>query len=350
MKWNRLVSLLEARKPVPVFVIQKPVKLGKKSKSSLGVVLVGSKMVDDFVNLIKNEREDWFVISLSQSAEFGKSTKADLHMFSNVLSISEYLKSKAGRAGIPYLISSCGNFINTNIFFEEDVSKEYDLLYITKTLVTKRAELFIETIKMNPELKGLLITFDMPSNGNRNHGMDYSNKIKSLIKKSKVKNLEHQVVKSIEHENSDGSFVVGELDKSKIREIMNKTRIYLLTTQTEGINRTFAEALSCNVPVIIMSDLIGGTKEIFRSNMGEISSPNIISISKAIQKILENTEGYKPRQSYLSDRGMVKANKDLLLAVEKVLKGNNKKIFWRDPRMYNGDLWTKDIYGIVNFD
>ncbi len=350
MNWDRLASLLETRKPVPVFVIQKPIRSDKRSRSSLGVVLVGSKMVDDFIHLIQNDRENWFIISLSQDAEFGKSTRADLHMFSNILGVKDYTKSRAGLLGIPYFISCCGNFINTDVFFEENTSKKYDLLYITKTLTSKRIELFIETMKMNPKLQGLLITFDMPSNENKIHSINYGREINTFMMNNNIKNLKHQVVKSFEHKNPDGSFVIGELDKNKIRKIMNKTRIYLLTSQTEGINRTFAEALSCNIPVIIMSDLVGGTKEIFKSGMGEISSPNVISINKAIWRILKNTKAYRPRQSYLSSSGMVKANKKLFLTVDAIIKANNREILWRNPRMYNGDLWTKDIYEIVKFD
>lgn len=336
--------------PVPLFVIQNPVRSENGATISLGVVLVGSKMVDDFVDLIKDNRDDWFIVSLSQNSEFGKSTEPDLHVFSNILKVEEYIESPAGRLQIPYFISCCGNFIDTDIFYEEPLPSKYDLLCITKTLVTKRIELFIETLRANPDLKGLLITFDMISKENKANSERYRKYIYTLIKQYCLDNLKHRAIQSVEHLNSDGSFVVGELDKKNIRNLINQTKIYLLTSQTEGINRTFAEALSCNIPVIIMDDLVGGTKEIFRKEMGEIAFPNVKSISQKIRLILKNTSKYNPRLSYISERGKLKANENLFQTVEKIIREKNNQFIWKNPRKYGGDLWTKDIYEIIKFN
>jgi hypothetical protein len=347
MKWKRLEYLLKDNRAVPLYTLQKPLIEGGSIKN-MGIALVGSKMVDDFCNMIGDKRDYWFIVSISQSPDLGESVNADLHVYPNDKLNENYLLSPPGKKGIPFLNTCCGCFVSPDLFYKEDIEKKYDLLLITKTLPFKRAKLFIRTLKENPDLTGTLVTFGIISRKNKSKSREYTESLRELIYNYKLPNLNYINVSSTEHKNKDGSYVVGELGKADIRKLINQSRIYLLTSRAEGFNRSFSEALCSDIPVIVMEDLKGGMLSRFREGMGEISKANPESIGYKAKKILENYQNYKPRNAYLNEMGTDRENTTLLNKVRNIAKENNYPLNVDSARKYYGDLWTKEIYEIVD--
>jgi hypothetical protein len=347
MNWKRLEYLLKENRAVPLYTLQKP-SIKDGDLRNMGIVLVGSKMVDDFCKMIEDEREHWFVVSISQSPDLGESINADLHVYPNDKLNEDYLLSPPGKKKIPFLNTCCGCFVSPELFYKEDIEKEYDLLLITKTLPFKRAKLFVKTLKENPDLTGTLVTFGIISRKNRSKSQKYTKSLRKLIEEYKLPNLNYLNVDSTEHKNKDGSYVVGELSKDEIRKLINQSRIYLLTSRAEGFNRSFSEALCSDVPVLVMEDLEGGMLSRFRKGMGEISKPDPKVIGNKVREMLENSKSYEPRDAYLNEMGTDRENEVLLAKIDEISKENHYSLNIDTARKYYGDLWTKEIYEIVD--
>lgn len=347
MKWKRLKYLLKDNRAVPLYTLQRPL-IEKGDLINMGIALVGSKMVDDFCDMLEDKRDHWFIVSISQSPDLGESINADLHVYPNTELNEEYLLSPPGKEGIPFLNTCCGCFVSPDLFYKEDIDKRYDLLLITKTLPFKRAKLFIETLKENPDLTGTLITFGIISRENKSKSQKYTKSLRELIANYNLPNLNYININSKEHKNEDGSYVVGELSKDEIRKLINQSKIYLLTSRAEGFNRSFSEALCSDIPVLVMDDLEGGMLSRFREGMGEISKPNPKAIGYKVRYMLENPQDYKPREAYLNEMGTDRENTSLLKEIDKIAKQHHYTLNIDSARKYYGDLWTKEIYDVVD--
>ena len=92
--------------------------------------------------------------------------------------------------------------------------------------------------------------------------------------------------------------------KSELRDIYNKSKLYLLLSLKEGGNRAAREALLCNVPVVVVK---GTAAEEFHINehTGKSVESNTTVISKTVVEILDNIEQYETR-NYLQTNNVRK--------------------------------------------
>jgi glycosyltransferase involved in cell wall biosynthesis len=121
----------------------------------------------------------------------------------------------------------------------------------------------------------------------------------------------------------------------------------LLSDYDEGINRSMCEAMSCNLPVLITADLVGGSKYLVndRSGMSVQSTP--VSIALGIEQIIDKLSNFSPRDEFVREWGMSNSMRRLAEKIQDVAKANNEVIDTTNLRNYNGGPWTMDYYDIV---
>ncbi len=77
--------------------------------------------------------------------------------------------------------------------------------------------------------------------------------------------------------------------------VLDKTRVYVHTSETEGIPNSILEALLKEVPVLICEDVLGPLTQMAKEMPGAISTaaPSAASLQKAAKDIIANYEDYR---------------------------------------------------------
>lgn len=345
MSWSRFDTLTEQNRAVPVYVLQNPlIKEGVLVQR--GVLLCGHKVVGNLVDRHGNDfSKCWFVISDSQSGEYGTHPAADLQMFSDPSLVKSYKNSPCGDT--PFIQLGDGHFVDPTKFFPEpDIEKEYDAIYVAKWFPTKRLELFVEAFEYLTDINALLLGFHVLAKKNRQKGKKYARRIKDLIKKKEV-NIDVVEAPDKEHVNNDGSFVPGGFTKEKIRKFINSAKVSILTADiNEAINRTICESLCCDLPAVITKDTEGGVTELVNTKTGVLVSPQPHNIARGIKRVLNTYNSFEPRKFFTKRFGAENAI-ELIKDRIKLVTEKRGEALCLDDFEYYGDLWTKDYYSFV---
>ena len=86
---------------------------------------------------------------------------------------------------------------------------------------------------------------------------------------------------------------IGYINPDDLSEYYSSGKIFVLTSETEGLPRTILESMACGTPVVSsnvgdISDLLGHSKESFLVNNHE----DIIDYSRKIVRLLKDKEEY----------------------------------------------------------
>jgi len=168
-------------------------------------------------------------------------------------------------------ISILPNVINMGEYGpDSSVKKEYDIAFIGRLTYVKRLDIFFrvisEVVKEIPKIRVAMI----------GDGEDID-KSKSLVKEL---NLENNV-----------EFLGFRED---IKMLLNKTKVLLLTSESEGMPSVIIEAMACGVPVI--SSDVGDIGDIVEDDLnGSLVEKfdDVISYRNRIIKILSDKKVYK---------------------------------------------------------
>jgi glycosyltransferase involved in cell wall biosynthesis len=345
--WKVFESQRKIHGPISIQVLKEP-KIENGQIVSRGILLCGNEVVDDLVERHgQNFRSCWFIICTTLSHRISDSLNADLHMFSNIDAVPMYLESKAGK--VPYINVSCGMFIDSD-FFSPDTSvpKENDVLYVVKWFPTKRIELLLEAMLHFKKMRSVaILTIPVPTSTMLEISNNYRKKLETFIQEKKL------LVKIIQapdgvHKHSDGTFVPGGFMPEEMRQFYNQSRMtVLLSDYDEGINRSMCESMSCNLPVLITTDLVGGSKYLVNSRSGVSVRSAPASIASGIEQILDSKDDFSPREEFTSKWGMANSMRRLAEKIQEVAEATHEVIDTTNLRNYNGGPWTMDYYDIV---
>lgn len=187
------------------------------------------------------------------------------------------------------------NVINMDEYrYDNTIEKEYDISFIGRLTYVKRLDIFFrvisEVVKEMPKLKVAMI----------GDGEDLE-KAKSLVKEF---NLENNVE------------FLGFRDDIKV--LLNKTKVLLLTSESEGMPSVIIEAMACGVP-IVTSDV---------GDIGDIvdDGQNGFLIDK-----FDDVSSYKDRIiKILSDKKVYKKMSEESLKVRNVHSVENASKIWEE--------------------
>jgi len=326
---------------LPINIMKCPVIEGDLLHEK-GILYVGDGMVNDILKKWPNIKKRYFLIAATQSDVVPTTVGPDFYVFSNSAKVDEYLKSPA--AEIPYICDmGCGQFVNPAIFYPDtSVAKEYDVLYVAKWIETKRIELLFEAALELRDLRIGLIGIPMLSGRKRQMSEQYRQFLKEFHVAHNLNNLEIIEINQTNHRNLDGTDVPGGFTKDEMKLFYQKSRLgVLLSLGGEGVNRSAAEALCCDVPVLMTRDMKGDTLGLVRNNTGILVSPNGSDVACGIRELLLLT-GLTPRVGYLERFGIVKTNDRLKAGLLEALNMRGEHIDLNKMKPYSGDMWSMD--------
>jgi len=354
---NRLETSFRNNASAPVKILSNPI-FENGLVIEKGVLIVGDVAVDELLVLAPNIKEKYVIVSTTQSHAIPTSPNPDIHLFSRPDAISKYVENKATSA-IPYLNIADGHFVDTDFFVpmstleEENLGEisQYEVVDVTcvaKWIDTKRIHLLIETARILPHLKFRLVGIPVLSPRKK----EISDRIKAdiLQKAADLPNLEIIESETQSHQNDDRSVMPGGYSQAQMRAIYNKTRATIcFASINEGINRSICESLSCNVPVCLMSDLVGGTRDLVDQTTGVIVDPNPTSIAQGIVELL-NTDGLllSPRKTFIENFGFKNANLKLVEAIKAIGIKTGIVVNTKEIKNYFGNPWTMDLKELID--
>jgi len=83
--------------------------------------------------------------------------------------------------------------------------------------------------------------------------------------------------------------------KEFVSSYINKSKIGILTTTVEGINRFKMECLASGIPVLVPEDVSYPTKKHINEETGEFFEPTPAGLADRIEYVLSNLDKYNPR-------------------------------------------------------
>src|SRR3989344_2171252 len=167
------------------------------------------------------------------------------------------------RAGVPKekIIYVPAFYIDLDIFKLMGLDKEYDLIFVGRLVKNKGVNLFLEAVK-KLGLKTIIV-----GDGPLKESLKF--KVKSL-------KLENQII-----------FHGWAKDSQEVAELMNKSKILVMSSYNEGGPRVVPEAMACGVPVLATA--VGIMPEIIKSGeSGEIIDWNSENIVQKVKALLDN--------------------------------------------------------------
>jgi len=178
--------------------------------------------------------------------------------------------------------------IDTNVFVPVDNKKDVDIAILGRIHPSKNHFLFLDVCRLiarERSLKAAII-------GGYPWDDDYSREVRQRISELQQNGIQIEVT--------------GFVPNAEVPSWLNRTRILLVTSPSEGFGRMAAEALACQVPVVANS--VGGLSEIVRhgSNGFLINSGTAEEFARMTLSLLEddslrNQMGSQGRQDVLEN-------------------------------------------------
>lgn len=218
-----------------------------------------------------------------------------------------------------------------------DAEKTWDIIYLAKWYPTKYTEILIQAAKLDLSLKILIYGWPVVSERKAALSQEYKQAIISAAAGLENVTIIDQETGDIQHNNQDGSVVIGSLSKDEMRErfFWHAKSVICLSEKTEAVNRTCAEALCCDVPIMI-APTDGGLETVINSQTGIIIERSAAGIIQGYKQ-LQTLTGLSPREGYLANYGRQNSNQKFKDIVSDVAAKKGKEVNWDNFQDYGGD-------------
>lgn len=299
---------------ISISVLKMP--LIEQDRINKGAIILSDvdKVVEKFPNILKYmyiiERRGWEGINDSKCA--------DIKLVEDS-SVWEETKKKFPNS---ILLDIAGaDFVDTNNFRPLNLKKRYTGIQISTWQDFKRPELFFKGIKLLKDRKFLKFGHLIYSGKDENE-IKYRDKFVSYSKKNKL-NVE---ILYSDLQSNDGL----PNDPKDINHLINKSKIGVLTSKVEGINRFKLECLSADIPVIVPKDANTSLKKHVNEMTGLLYEPTPEGLAKAIEKIEKNYKDFSPREYVLKNTGIQISLEKLINSLEFLAERDNTKKIYGD--------------------
>lgn len=179
--------------------------------------------------------------------------------------VPEFLE-KAGVSGNK-IVYTPSMYIDFSIFKPMNLSKEYDFIFVGRLERNKGIDLLLETAD---KLKAQILNFKMLIVGDG-----------PLRESLKLKSESLKLGDSV-------TFWGWAKDSQEVAELMNKSRILVMTSYNEGGPRIVLEAMACGTPVLATN--VGLMPDLADKNVVKIIDWNAEDIARKAKELLENKD------------------------------------------------------------
>ncbi len=153
----------------------------------------------------------------------------------------------------------------------------------------------------------------------------------SLFQKTKDETI-NKVKETAKLLGIENKIIIGTFAPEDMPLVYNGADLFVMASQRESFGLVYAEALSCEIPVI--GTTVGGIPEAVQNGQsGELVPPdNPIELAKSISSLLQSPKKMKKfgeygRQHVLEKQNLTKITKNLLGIYESVIVGKKKRNF-----------------------
>ena len=312
---------------ISVAILKKPTK--NKGTIVKGAIILSK--CDKTCELIPKLKEYYYLIERRGWEGMNDQKAADIKLVEDSRTLEETRKIFPEAI---LLDLAGGDFVDTEKFKPLNLKKEYTGIHISSWQRFKRHKLFVEGVSLLPEKK--FIKFGHFPDGGSKEENELRRDILNLSKKlgANIEYLSNYLA------NNEGL----PSESEEINILINKSKMGILTTKVEGLNRFKMECLAANIPVLVPKDASEPTKKYINDKTGVLFEPTPEGLAKAIEYVESNYSQFFPRDYLLSNTGVhnsLKKLKDVLnkLVEKEESKQNFDDIYW-DGRN-QGMLWGK---------
>lgn len=290
---------------------------------------------DYVISQIRELKKYFFIIERRAWEGLNESKEADIKLVEDLSCMEETIKLFPDKI---LLDIGPADFVDIDSFKPANIEKEYTGIQISSWNKFKRPFLFLRGISLLPQDKFIRLGH-MVKNGEKEE-LDLVKRVKDILKEKKLENLDIPYLDV--NENS-------QLPKTKdqINLFLNKSKMGILTTKVEGINRFKMECLSCNIPVLVPKDASFPTKKHINEKTGILFDPTPEGLKEAIEFVKKNYEKFSPREYILKNTGIKKSLKKLINALNSISRDKNSfnEIYWdgRNQSLEWGNKLIKEL-------
>lgn len=229
------------------------------------------------------------------------------------------------------------DFVDTEAFKPLEIEKDYDGIQISHWTDFKRPEMLVEAASLIPHRR--FVKLGHFENGGLLEECQYRDSIIKLAEE-----LGANISFPYSNAKSNKDFPS---NKSQMNLYFNQSRLGILTTKVEGINRFKMECLSSGIPFLVPRDTSYPTKKHINSETGAEFEPTPEGLANTLESVLSNLNSYNPRAYIERTTGKPIAMAKLKVALEKVCERDGVRyrfdnIDW-DGR--NQSLtWGEDVF------
>lgn len=259
--------------------------------------------------LIRNypDVKKYFIV-ISTSAWFGWSHTSveDIHALTVESDIGKFKKEFPNRE---YIVLHDGDFISEDDYYPIGTNKEYDVIFVSRTVPYKRHHVFIKIMyilkkQYHRDIKALVIATPdyVPKR--------FFNIFKSpLSLRNTVTNMKHELYEPIIKllykkaimEGLNITLVTKYQNIESLRSFYSQSKMYLLLSKFEGVNRTAKETLLCNTPIMTIQNT--ATAEAYvNHDTGKAVVDDLDAIARGIVDMLDNYTSYSPREWFMRNQ------------------------------------------------
>ena len=167
------------------------------------------------------------------------------------------------------------DWVDYNSFYERELEKQYDSVYVANTNHIKRVIRYLKAIK----------------NISKNGGSDYKGCLVCACWGGK-----ENVIRSLpKYFGVEGNITVYfSLNKEELNKVINESKTNILLSYKEGSNRSLFEAMFANTPVICIAENIGVNKSYINEYTGLLISDRFLEDGLLYMK--DNWRNYQPKK------------------------------------------------------
>ena len=312
---------------VSVALLSKPRYDGGRLRR--GVIILNQ--VDHVVGLFPSLPRLFIIVERRGWNGINRSYIADVKLIEDLSTLDETRLHFPKAVLLPY---GPADFVDTDVFRPLNDVPEYDGIQIACWSRRKRIELLIMAASLLPGRQFVHLGH-FENNGS----------IEELTYRESCVSLAARIAPNLHfrYANARGNSELP-TDKNVINAWINRAKIGILTTQSEGINRFKMECMSANRPMLLPDDVGSTTSKHLTAKTGIMYRPTPADLALAIEQALHHGESFTPREHLASTTGKRLALNALKVAVHTISirdgfpymyddidwDGRNESLFWGD--------------------
>ncbi len=254
-----------------------------------GVMILNQ--VDPVLDLYPGLSDIFFIVERNGWFGVNEATRADVMMVED-LSCWDLAAEQSPDSTL--LDVGPSDFVDQDAFFPSSaINTEYDVIQVSCWSRRKRIKILIEAARNMPELS--FVHLGHFENNGTPEEIGYKNECIEYAKRY-AKNVYFPYGHVDDNEGLNHT-------KEFMNEWINRAKVGVLTTRSEGINRFKMECLSADRPCLVPDDVATPTQKHINSSTGMFYRPSVDGLVGAIEATIARMDEYRPRGYILSTTG-----------------------------------------------